>query len=642
MMQAPRPASAAQPVWSWYIQRLRRMSGPELAHRGGEAIGDLVTALKLKAVGPSDRTTWRRAIEASLRAGVKLPDLDWDVARLHSDADDLLAGRFAYGGLVWNIDEADWNAAPETSASWGNAFSPWLAHSLKKQGADVRVTWEPNRLQTLIGLALLANMVDGGMREDALSLIRRRLSSWLGQNAYLSGVNYVSAMECAQRLLSVLFAIHIARPLIPREDTIWRDAANIIDTHSTVIAGRLSLYSSLGNHTVAESVALYLACLTLPLEKARAREQQALRALTQACERIFLPDGGIAEQSTAYLALVVDLLHLAALTGRRNGRDTGVFERLRDRSSAFLKAVAIGDELPPIGDSDSSHALSVYMKPSWRAAAQDNRPMRTFPDAGYTVFRGEEAIAIFDHGPLGMSPNYAHGHADALSVLLWVRGEPVLIDPGTCAYARAGGWRDYFRGTSAHNTLTVNDANQALSEGPFLWSSPPKVTLDEAQSRAGGSVVVARHDGYGAQGIIHQRGMLFRPHSIIVIDRAFGLEGADSAAAAVKLRWHMAGEVTREGDLFRHEGTGVTLAVSGMARQAALTQSHSPRGGWRSPRYGVLEAATTLEFSEPAGDLVVTRISLTPSGEACGDEAAAVADLSHRMFDYLKERGSAT
>ncbi|HTM78756.1 MAG TPA: heparinase II/III-family protein, partial [Devosia sp.] len=133
---------------------------------------------------------------------------------------------------------------------------------------------------------------------------------------------------------------------------------------------------------------------------------------------------------------------------------------------------------------------------------------KTFADGGYSVWRGHHAQqdihAVFDHGPLGYLSIAAHGHADALALWLAVDGQPVLVDPGTYRYQAGGAWRDWFRSTRAHNTLTIAGTSQSLASGAFNWSHKTVSRLDavtEAPWR-----VVASHDGYQRRfGARHQR-----------------------------------------------------------------------------------------------------------------------------------------
>ena len=76
---------------------------------------------------------------------------------------------------------------------------------------------------------------------------------------------------------------------------------------------------------------------------------------------------------------------------------------------------------------------------------------------------------VADAGPLGYQTIAAHGHADALAFTLSVGGLEFLVDPGTYAFHAHGAWRQYFRGTAAHNTLRVDGKDQSESGGDFMW-----------------------------------------------------------------------------------------------------------------------------------------------------------------------------
>ena len=64
----------------------------------------------------------------------------------------------------------------------------------------------------------------------------------------------------------------------------------------------------------------------------------------------------------------------------------------------------------------------------------------------------------------GMPPLYNHGHADALSITLSVGGKETLVDPGTYRYNGEPEFRKYFKGTRAHNTVTIDGLDQAVQE----------------------------------------------------------------------------------------------------------------------------------------------------------------------------------
>ncbi len=93
------------------------------------------------------------------------------------------------------------------------------------------------------------------------------------------------------------------------------------------------------------------------------------------------------------------------------------------------------------------------------------RGNRLFADAGYAVLAGDGYRAVLDYGPHGGS----HGHLDKLALYLYgaagARWQPAY---GVPPYAHP--WRrGYYRATTAHPTLTVDDAEQAEADGRLLY-----------------------------------------------------------------------------------------------------------------------------------------------------------------------------
>ena len=62
-----------------------------------------------------------------------------------------------------------------------------------------------------------------------------------------------------------------------------------------------------------------------------------------------------------------------------------------------------------------------------------------------------------------------YGLADALSFFLEIDGQSYITDVGTYTYHSEPEWRAYFKGTLAHNTIRVDEQDQASNAGPCLW-----------------------------------------------------------------------------------------------------------------------------------------------------------------------------
>ena len=126
---------------------------------------------------------------------------------------------------------------------------------------------------------------------------------------------------------------------------------------------------------------------------------------------------------------------------------------------------------------------------------------RSYATGGYYILGGDfdtelEVKCIVDVGPLGYLGIAAHGHADALSMVLSVAGYEILVDPGTYAYHTQKVWRDYFRGTLAHNTVRIDSTDQSESGGNFMWIHKAEAVCEIWESSGEKQRLLASHNGY--------------------------------------------------------------------------------------------------------------------------------------------------
>jgi hypothetical protein len=191
----------------------------------------------------------------------------------------------------------------------------------------------------------------------------------------------------------------------------------------------------------------------------------------------------------------------------------------------------------------------------------------------------------------------AHGHADALSFTLHVNDEPVITDCGTYAYHGESLWRNYFRGTRAHNTVRINAADQALARGPFLWRAHYRVRTDHAVLSDDQFDVEAEHDGYLRRfGVIHRRHIAWHPLQRVWIIEDY-LQGRGACDAEVLLHLHPDRLVsTIEGGALVH-GIGYTVRIEmpeSLSPHAVVRGAEDPPLGWFSPRLGLKIPCHTL------------------------------------------------
>jgi hypothetical protein len=454
--------------------------------------------------------------------------------------------------------------------------------------------WEYARLQQLFAFARLGD--DPQWSERACDLIERQLLGFVRGNPPWNGVHYVSAMECALRIIAVIWAYDIARPVLSGRHAVGEAVQELVAGHADLIRRRLSLHSSAGNHTIAEAAGLVHAGALFP-EFPRASDwlETGIQLLESEYPRQVLPDGGGVEQAPWYLLFITDLVGLCALL--LEGKEKEPTALLEDRLNAargFLSALSSDPRgLPRLGDCDDGYALSPDLRLSY-AHVEPEPSCRVFPATGCSVSRvgrrGHVKL-VFDHGPLGMPPSFGHGHADALSVLLWHGDRPILIDPGTYTYRADGGWREYFRSTAGHNTIMLDGQDQSTQRGAFLWTEAYRARLIKHDWTDGVFRALATHDGY-AGGVLratHYRALTLDAKSgLLVWDR---LEGC--GVHEVALHWHLSSmPLAVDTDFLIDEEWRMTIPTQLKAQLYAACDA--PRLGWRSSVYGSVEPAATV------------------------------------------------
>jgi hypothetical protein len=604
----------------WYAKRLRVMQPQELAFRFGEqfSLQRLRITQFMSKRGASSHDFARKFSFCSATER-QLPVLPWRFQPSRAEINEMLAGTSAALDFkwTWRADDDVWRRAPDTGRVWPVRFFADINYREGNAVGDIRVAWEPSRLQQLVALALVSDGDDQVSSRRAVALIESELNSWVRSNPPWFGIHYVSAMECALRLIAVCHALDRVRGKLLHRDETWAALQMLVCSHADFIAKRISLHSSAGNHTIAECVGLVYAGMLFPeLKGAALWRNRALSILAHEATRQILPDGGGVEQAFWYLLFITDLLGLTAELLLYKGVPVPhEIAAAVQRAKTFLNSFASSPELlPAIGDADGGYALSPYLRLSWNTTADDVTTLRTFADAGYTLLRSSRPGAlslVFDHGSLGMPPSCGHGHADALAVNVALNNEPVLLDAGTYLYTGAPQWRRYFRGTRAHNTVSVDGCDQAQQETAFLWSK--KFHSQRVRSECVDDAVVrvlATHDGYDALGVTHWRGVVWRTGTTLLVWDY--LEG--DGEHALELNWHLARLPERTGDDgFALHGCSDIVRVRVLGGAVSVCSgTENPPHGWRSARYGQITATPVLScrYRGPLPHEFVTLVTL--------------------------------
>lgn len=661
-------AAVAGKGWRWYWNRLRLMSPAEVLYRARQTV--------------AKRLAERRAQRPE---AVPVPSLDrlgrawckgWPTlaapqrAAVLGAADEVLAGRwnvFALRGAALGFPP-QWNVDPLTGTAAPMGYGKRINYRDERRVGNIKYLWEPSRHLELTTLAQAWHLSGDRRYLDACGVL---LDSWLEQCPCPLGVHWASSLELAVRLLNWSVSWHLLggrdSPLFEGEqgqrlqarwlESVWR--------HARFIEGFLSFHSSANNHLLGEYMGLFVAGVTWPCWPAAERWRATGRnGFEREALRQNAPDGVNREQAVYYHHEVADMMLWCGLIGGANGEafSAAYWERL-ERMLGFLAAVQdAGGHVPMIGDADD--ALMVRLDPSpafdpyasllatgrclfhgedpaetgdaktqWLLGQEVPRlaaraaPARDFPEGGYWVLGGGDCPTqmVCDAGPLGYLSIAAHGHADALAFTLSHQGDEVLIDPGTYAYHTEPKWRDYFRGTAAHNTLRVDGLDQSEIGGAFMWLRKANARCTAIDRSPGLERWRAEHDGYCrlADRVMHRR--------TVTLDRSSGSVTVEDEVEArqaheLELHWHFA-----EHCELRPAGEAAfEILVKGVPRlrlvcEAAASLSlhrgeEHPPLGWISRRFDVREPIWTLRVAARAGGSVrwVTRFEPLARREEAG------------------------
>jgi Heparinase II/III-like protein/Heparinase II/III N-terminus len=552
----------------------------------------------------------------------------------------LLGRNFRFAGGI------DWLQDPVTGWCWPLLHRGRVAQYVSSDVAvDPLFLWELNRHQHFITLGMAFWVTKDERYVDAFN---SQVQSWIEANPLQHGINWLDGLEISVRLIAWTVAFQFFRSSVSFRrqagsaflKSLWQQA-DFLSRHLQTTTNPAAVPN---NHIIGELTGLVVVGSAFPEFSGAAEWQEtSLRMLSQQVTAQTHSDGINKEQATGYHRFVIEFLLLIVARNRQDGlqpvpilRDA--LERMLDY---VLGTMTPSGTVPMWGDSPSGRALSfgvnkafwdlrpflaagaaLFVRSDWKYAAKtfpeealwllgtagwdrwqelDEHPpaqiSHGYSDAGLYIIRdawtADTDLAVFRCGPFGLGGegHSAHAHCDLLSPVLWVRGQPVLVDSGTYSYAAP--WRDRFRVTAAHNALMVDGHEQANPLGKFSWKHVP-----EAECTG--------WDGQWVRGVFPHYGQVEfsrellhpRPGAWALVDTLNGpaehlLEWFFHFAPGLELDLHDVGHTVT---VLKDGRSYLTLEIpdGGVCLQL--------REGWYSEQYGVKECNQVL-YAQWKGEL---------------------------------------
>jgi hypothetical protein len=580
-------------------------------------------------------------------------------------ADKLMEHRYSYLALD-EIDlgrEINWNHEYKRNIDTPLLYGPWMDYRDTESYGDFKYFWELPRLQHLITLAK-AYYLTG--QEKYAKETANQIKTFIEQSPYLLGVNWIMPMEAAIRLISLSWVINLLKRYLRDDKETCSKIEYLIRSHTDYVARNFSLFSSANNHLVAELAGVFIASTCFPfIPKAEKYRRQTYKMLCREITNQFHADGVNKEQTTHYQIACYNCFLLAGLLGKENGMDfpSEYWKTLEQGANFICAMMTSGNSIPNIGDCDdgktvllsganSSHGQSllstaavIFNRSDFKAkagefsemsfwllgksgmekfkllpdtASRSPQPLK-FDEGGYYIFEADEPVPfklIFDSGPLGFGNIAAHGHADALSFVLYVDEKEFFIDPGTYTFVAKNPLRNHFRSTFAHNTIGVDELDQSEMAGPFLWTKKARSFVEEFVTGVHYDRIVASHNGYSRlpDPVIHRR--------CIEIDKELAAITIEDRVEAKKNHlitqcFHFSPDcqiqmVAPNEWRVNNGGTAIRLTLDQRLNCTTLKGSDNPIAGWSSRSYDRKTPATTLlcKYVIESGDCFRSTIKL--------------------------------
>lgn len=641
----------------WYYNRFRCMSVAEVSHRAAATLSSKLQEKGFFIAKPARVVSGFDKTPATLWLGGQCAD----EAGLLKAADRILEGYltiFAQENCAIG-HPPEWNKDPLTGTVSPLGFGKTMNYRSSDVVGDIKYLWEPNRHLQLTTLAQAYYVSKNTKYLDGLAV---QLDSWLEQCPYLQGAHWVSSLEHAIRLINWSFIWQwiggADSEIFEGKDglTLRNKWLTSIYQHAHFIRGHFSRFSSANNHLMGELSGLFIATVTWPYwPEFEKWQKSAQKELIHEAEIQNGKDGVNLEQAISYQQFVLDFLILPMLAGKASGiQFPESYHKTIEKMLEYLASIMdVAGNIPMIGDADDGYAVRLSQengfcpyrsllvtgsilfnradfkqktgtlddKTAWLLGEKAQEKFnaigrepsvkllpvhRAFHSGGYYILGQEfeqpnEIRMVVDAGPLGYQSIAAHGHADALAIYLSIGGREFLVDPGTYSYHAEKVWRDYFRGTSAHNTIKVDGQDQSVIGGSFMWMEKANTqcdlwTLDPEEEQFSGE-----HDGYMrlSDPVKHQRTIVFskKESKFLITDR---LEC--DAEHLIEQFWHFseACDVTIDGHEITaiNEGVQMVMTLPSNVEIKSCRGQESPPCGWVSRRFDVKVPSTTVIVSQ--------------------------------------------
>jgi hypothetical protein len=380
----------------------------------------------------------------------------------------------------------------------------------KEYHPDIKVPWELSRLQHLfvLGRAYRRTLIikDYERASRYSSAFVSHVQSWIANNPYLLGVNWVCPMEVAIRAVNLVWAFHLFKidKTIPLE--FWEKLVCCLYDHFHYLEYNRETSDKPNNHYIADLVGtLYLSVFFKDIKYFDKQRLEVLDEIVRIAQLNIQSDGTNYEGSTHYHKLVTEMFdHVVLLCSVEGLKVPPAFITMLGKMKAFLQdCTDLSGTLTQVGDNDGGKFVTGLV------IIPNTQPrLISYRYAGITIMNTQGWHVSYRHPTFNKRQPTGHFHSDELAVTISLDGKPLLIDPGTYLYTGSTVWRNALRHAKAHNTYFVPKFEDTPSE---LFQMPRQIHIYEPDVAIEKHLVSISdcHFKYANRGVVAHRKLTF-------------------------------------------------------------------------------------------------------------------------------------
>jgi hypothetical protein len=400
-----------------------------------------------------------------------------------------------------------------------------------------KLTWKENPyndqtwcfyFQSLDMVGYLMNAYELDPRPEYLEKAKWFIESWMDANP--SQGNEASPFawsdhSTANRVVNIIYFLHYYKNSSIYNQDFENELINMLEKHGDYLADDKN-YTKGNNHGIFQDRSLIELALLFPdLKESKFWYDKAMARLMIHVTNDVTPSGIHKEHSPSYHVVVLKLFKDIDNFICQFGINETELEDKITLMEDYLAYVAKPDgTLPNLGDSepDSIYKLNLgkitspvlqYVMSNGKKGQKPNNDA-VYPDGGVGIFRNgwDKSNQLYLLFTAAYHSN-VHKHADDLSFVLSYGKTGFFVDSGKYSYNETDPYRQYFRSTAAHNTITVD--NQSY---PLTNDQVNKSRIDTYKSAGYYSYIVGSHDLYKGVHIIRTIIYLKSKSSILIRD----------------------------------------------------------------------------------------------------------------------------